>query len=434
MKLFGGRNGKARRRGPNLKSPHPEAAPHSPFLHPPPTSSRQAAEAHRGKGGNIAKVLSTTSKGKFSALRSSTRLALALLVVIAGSTLAPWAKSASSAVVAILDRTLRHRSGGWSGWWSDATSAAFAAIERVQTYDLGNVIAAIVAVGGYLVEHWFSRRTAQVEKQMERVEAQSHDLLVPVTMHWQSLWMGSLLGFVDKHYGDLRVTRDEHKELSLRYQHWLDNMPDHMEVAANLNNPAAFMLLSEVMFNATPTTTGHEMKMSTSTIVGVKKRAKLFHSKVTSNHELPLLLQDRIQSCDREDRLWKSYEAFVRHSLVPAIDRIADVIDEYGHLMEPVPPRRMAEIFGTDGTGYGVKWTVAPRMWFYSMFLAYARSWREVLSAWDDGIYDNIRPAVNFPVGIMFFNVEMQSIVAEVEKELIGASQMHGHQRRGWRG
>jgi len=46
---------------------------------------------------------------------------------------------------------------------------------------------------------------------------------------------------------------------------------------------------------------------------------------------------------------------------------------------------------------------------------------------WDDGLFDEIRPSVDFPIGIMWFNIEAQSIVARVEQNLIGASQMHGH-------
>ena len=40
---------------------------------------------------------------------------------------------------------------------------------------------------------------------------------------------------------------------------------------------------------------------------------------------------------------------------------------------------------------------------------------------------DEIRPNVDLPVGIMNFNVEAQSLVANAEQALIGMSQMHGH-------
>ena len=42
---------------------------------------------------------------------------------------------------------------------------------------------------------------------MERVEQQSHQLLVPITMQWHSLWTVSTLSFVDKHiqYVDMPI-------------------------------------------------------------------------------------------------------------------------------------------------------------------------------------------------------------------------------------
>jgi hypothetical protein len=85
----------------------------------------------------------------------------------------------------------------------------------------------------------------------------------------------------------------------------------------------------------------------------------------------------------------------------------------------------------TSGTGYGQAWEMAPRMWFYSLWLSYARSWQAVLHSWDDATTTTttdmmIRPQTPFPVGILVFNIEAQSIVARVEKKLVGMSQMHG--------
>ena len=40
---------------------------------------------------------------------------------------------------------------------------------------------------------------------------------------------------------------------------------------------------------------------------------------------------------------------------------------------------------------------------------------------------EEMRPNVDFPVGIMNFNVEAQSLVANAEQALIGMSQMHGY-------
>jgi hypothetical protein len=88
-----------------------------------------------------------------------------------------------------------------------------------------------------------------------------------------------------------------------------------------------------------------------------------------------------------------------------------------------------------SGTGFGQAWEMAPRMWFYSLWLSYARSWQAVLHSWDDAATTTttssstdmmIRPQTPFPVGILVFNIEAQSIVARVEKKLVGMSQMHG--------
>jgi len=56
-----------------------------------------------------------------------------------------------------------------------------AIINQIKTYDYGNAIAVLLGVGGYLLENYFQRKTAREEKQMDRVEQQSHKLLVPVT-------------------------------------------------------------------------------------------------------------------------------------------------------------------------------------------------------------------------------------------------------------
>jgi len=61
------------------------------------------------------------------------------------------------------------------------------------------------------------------------------------------------------------------------------------------------------------------------TIKNIKK------ARVTNTHELPLLLHNEIDKCDRNSSLWNSYEAFIRYSFVPAVERIASIIDEYGH-------------------------------------------------------------------------------------------------------
>jgi len=285
-------------------------------------------------------------------------------------------------------------------------------LQIIETHDFGNVIAVLVAVGGYLLENWTSRMASKLEKQMERVEAQSHELLVPVTMQWQSLWLGSILAFIDKHAGEV-LFKEENKAELIEYRATLKELSDPyhpmLELPTNLANPESFPMLMQIVFKPNG------------------KLGKSRQARVSTKHELPLILHNDIMNCDRDSKLWKSYEAFVRYSFVPGVERIADIIDEHGHLMELVPPDRLKALFGQDGNGYGQKWNISPRMWFYSQFLAYAKSWQELLAMWDHGLMDQIRPTVDFPVGLMSFNVEAQSIVAEIEQRLIGTSQMHGH-------
>jgi hypothetical protein len=285
--------------------------------------------------------------------------------------------------------------------------------------DLGNVLAALLAVGGYLLEHWNSRKSSRLEAQMERVVAQSHQLLIPISTQFHSLVLGSTLHFVDQHMGISEHTPSGtdgivNSEILKRY---IENPV--MEMPTELINPSSVILLvGEVMMTEKM---GQDLAQGLSTAMGLVP-------KTTTPTELPDFLHEAIKECKRpKSKLWKSYEAFVRHELLPGVQRIAEIIDENGHLMEPVPQKRLAEIFGRPGTGYGQKWEIAPRMWFYSMWLAYARSWQSVVSMWDDGVFDKIRPSMAFPVGMLFFNIEAQTMVAGAEKKLVGMSQMHGH-------
>ena len=66
-------------------------------------------------------------------------------------------------------------------WYNLSNAYIIAIINQIKTYDYGNAIAVLLGVGGYLLENYFQRKTAREEKQMDRVEQQSHKLLVPVT-------------------------------------------------------------------------------------------------------------------------------------------------------------------------------------------------------------------------------------------------------------
>ena len=246
-------------------------------------------------------------------------------------------------------------------------------------------------------------------------------IIILYSYHLRSLLhRGSLVNFIDNHVGDL-MSEAEHKEVFDKYEKMNQALPSHLEKPSSLNNPISFVMILDTLF-ADRIVGGVDSDGKTTSSV---KKVPL----VTSKRELPLVLHNEIQQSDRDSRLWKSYEAFIRCSFIPGIQKIADIIDEHGHLMEPISPDKLTQMFGRKGNGYGQTWSDAPRMWFYSYFLAYAKSWSELLAMWDDGCKDRIRPSVDFPAGLMPFNVEAQSIVAKVEEELIGMSQMHGYQR-----
>jgi hypothetical protein len=224
---------------------------------------------------------------------------------------------------------------------------------------------------------WSDEQQAQLEKQMERVEQQSHQLLVPVTLQLHRLWHGCIMNFVDRHCEDVLLNKkDEYKDIVEELTNKLDQFKRSgstslkqypMEVPTSYRHAISFPWTLEVMNNSSG------------------------DMRVTHTRELPIILHREIEQCDRNSTLWKSYEAFIRYRYLPAIERIGEIIDEHGHLMEPVPPDRMREIFKTSGNGYGLRWSIAPRMWFYSYTLAYIDSWKELMSKWDDGIYDDIR-------------------------------------------
>jgi hypothetical protein len=281
--------------------------------------------------------------------------------------------------------------------------------------DMGNAIAALVAVGGYLLDAWNTRKAQLLEAQMQRVQAQSQKLLVPVTTQLHSIHM-SLLQFVDHQLTD-EMTTSLSEYLSEPKSKQLLNSVILTSPTALQNPLSGVLLWREVWLKE------ERSAENPSPILDFP-----FAPNATVPRELPRVFNQALQDCDRpNDTLWKSYELFVRHELVPAVDRIAEIIDENGHLMEPVPCSKLKQIFDSEHTGVGYVWSVAPRMWLYSVWLAYARSWHTLLARWDGEDYSQIRPGADFPLGLLFFNIEAQTIVAEGEKKLVGMSQMHGH-------
>ncbi|KAL7532244.1 hypothetical protein ACHAWF_007778 [Thalassiosira exigua] len=161
------------------------------------------------------------------------------------------------------------------------------ALGLMQTWDFGNAIAALVAVGGYLTEHLFSRKRAQLDKHMERVEAQSHRLLVPVTLQFHRVWAGGIVNFVDRHCEDaLLANKGEYKDtLELctnKLKRWGDAPKDFpFEAATSYRNAVSFPWADEVLH--------HDDGID---VQGVWR--------VTHLRELPLILHNEIVNCDRQ--------------------------------------------------------------------------------------------------------------------------------------
>jgi hypothetical protein len=95
----------------------------------------------------------------------------------------------------ILKDTAQTTTGPWTTVWMVLWSNLMAMQRET---DWGNFLAALVAVGGYLLDAWSNRQYRQLEAQMERVSSQSRNLLVPVTMQCHSFRFATLQ-FVDRH-------------------------------------------------------------------------------------------------------------------------------------------------------------------------------------------------------------------------------------------
>ena len=414
--------------------------------------------------------------------------------------------------------------------------------------NIGNLLAAIVAVTGYLLDAYNTRKYKQLETQIERVCNQSRNLLVPITTQFHSLFTISTLQFVDTHLsndiilkyvkdhpqydkciisnlqtivdsnsssssnnkigdvikGEVTIKRkDDVKKFCERFlrlyiQATSNSNSGYYASPDHLQNPVSLPFLYEdVLFRRiyvktddivlvddvsyrddeterstdndnnndegliTPKneSTSYVTKMSSDagavttntarpslikSIGEVKKCTTSIQGNnggkfrrrpgaITSPQELPNPLHYALLQIPHKDKvsknsyLWKSYELFIRNEFVPIVKSIAAIIDEHSNIMEPVPASRLEEIFGTSSTGYGQTWHIAPRMWFYSLWISYSKSWDTTLNLWDNGCYTQIRPTVPFPCGLLFFNIEAQGKVANVEKKLIGISQMHGY-------
>ena len=285
--------------------------------------------------------------------------------------------------------------------------------------DLGNILAALIAVGGYALDNYNARMHRQHEALMDRVTNQSHQFLIPITEQFHALWLGNLCFFVDSQIDEYYGPKEKQDQLAAAVGDFYVKLP-FLARPTSMHNPASLALLAADMM-------GFEEGSMASAPVDLSSLMKR-EAATMLPRELPLFLHSALQTCERpSSKLWREYEIFIRHEFVPSVNRIAEIIHEHGDLMESVPAAKLEKMFGKEGTGYGQPWPCAPRMWFYAQWVAYARSWQSVLAQWDASHYDYIRPRCHFPIGLLRFNVEAQKIVDEVEKKLVGVSQMSGH-------
>jgi hypothetical protein len=87
---------------------------------------------------------------------------------------------------------------------------------------------------------------------MERVEAQSHQLLVPVTMQLHRMWHGCIMNFVDKHCEDILLKKEEYKDTLVKCTNSMESWGkgtkvNHLEMPTRYRNAATLPWALEVM-------------------------------------------------------------------------------------------------------------------------------------------------------------------------------------------
>ena len=58
------------------------------------------------------------------------------------------------------------------------------------------------------------------------------------------------------------------------------------------------------------------------------------------------------------------------------------------------------------------------------MWLQYSRAWEGLLAQWEAGDYSVHRPSAPFPIGLLFFVIEGQTIIGSDQQPRSGISQM----------
>ena len=252
---------------------------------------------------------------------------------------------------------------------------------------VGPIAAAIIAVSGYTFEAR-KARSEELSRELSRRFKEEEKLYVPINVYFHSL-LFSIYSFVGEHAEPPRGAKggewtSEDRVVSEFAHDWCWNKPDGL-----------FQL-------------------------SVKSRNK----PVATSHELPAELERRI-AAEPDSELARKYRAWAREELYTPIRRISDVAYQSVDALEPIPVDRLRELFREPPIGFR-DWGFTPRGIFFSMWLAFRRGWDVILAEWDAGDYSRVRPAAPFPVGLLYYVIECQSIVGKGKKDLLGFSQMDG--------
>lgn len=256
----------------------------------------------------------------------------------------------------------------------------------LEKVEFGVVVAALIAVVGYVFDARKGRSAEVRAAQMQRASDQMSCLLVPLNVNFIAM-ISTLCDFltVNWKYCDIQ---------------------DRTELEDNRDRVVAWIWRTE----------GGLMSSS---------KRRLFN-----NAELPAALSSAIAE-DPASQLALKYRRWIRYEWVPGVRRIGQIIDSGCHWMEPVPIQRLEEMFGPKTPMSRNSWTFSPRGVFFSMWLSYWRGWDTILAQWDDGDFSSIRPDSPFPTGIFFIVLEGQEIVGDIQQQLTGQSQMHGGRGNG---
>jgi hypothetical protein len=231
-----------------------------------------------------------------------------------------------------------------------------------------------------------------------------NELFFPINIAFQSLFFG-LYGFVGNHFKESGAHEDK-------------DCDDFMDV--DIDEPP---LPSEW------TSTDKVLKSWAVWWSMYSTKGGIYHAHVDKwpcaiPEELPPRLLAAIRS-DSSAPVAIDYRRFIVHEWLPGVKRIHDIIAENGHLLEAIPTDKLEKVFNEPPVG-NRNWNSTTRGMFFSMWIAYTRSWENVVDRWESGCFQEIRPSVAFPTGVYCFVILGQTTVGDIQKQLTGQSSMHG--------